>query len=109
MGAARANNIFALDGVHLDLADESGFAASCQQGRQLGFDGKTLIHPKTVAVANAAFSPSPEELQEARLIIEAHAEAEQQGEGVVVINSQLIEHLHVENAHRLCKMDGAIA
>ena len=69
--AARAHGLAALDGVHLDLADDAGFAAVCAQGRALGFDGKTLIHPKQIAPANAAFAPAPEELALARDIIEA--------------------------------------
>ena len=90
-----------LDGVHLDLSDDKGFAASCRQGRELGFDGKTLIHPKQIAAANAAFAPSAEEIEWSRRIIAAHAEAAAAGKGIVLVDGRLIENLHVENARRL--------
>jgi citrate lyase subunit beta / citryl-CoA lyase len=98
--AAHAYRLAILDGVHLDLADDEGFAAACRQGRELGFDGKTLIHPKTIAAANAAFAPSAEETAWARRIIAAHAEAEAAGKGVVLVDGKLIENLHVEDARR---------
>ena len=75
MLAARAYGLAVLDGVHLDLSDEEGFALSCRQGRELGFDGKTLIHPKQIAPANLAYAPSPEEIEWSRRVIAAHAEA----------------------------------
>lgn len=106
--AARAYGIAALDGVHLDLADDSGFAEACAQGRRLGFDGKTLIHPKTVAVANAAFAPAPEDVVKAREVIATYAEAVAQGKGVVVLDGKLIEQLHVDNARRLVALAEAI-
>jgi citrate lyase subunit beta / citryl-CoA lyase len=98
--AARAYRLAILDGVHLDLADDSGFAAVCHQGRELGFDGKTLIHPKTIAAANEAFAPTGEEVSAARRIIAAHAEATAAGKGVVLVDGKLIENLHVEDARR---------
>ncbi len=106
--AARASGLAILDGVHLDLADDAGFAASCRQGRELGFDGKTLIHPKTIDAANAAFAPSAEEIAFARKIISAHAEAEAAGKGVVLVDGKLIESLHVLNARRLVALDDRI-
>jgi citrate lyase subunit beta / citryl-CoA lyase len=99
--AARAHGLAILDGVHLDLADDEGFAASCRQGRELGFDGKTLIHPEQIAAANAAFAPTPAEIEWSRCIIAAHAEATAAGKGVVLVDGRLIENLHVENARRL--------
>jgi citrate lyase subunit beta/citryl-CoA lyase len=102
--AARGYGLAVMDGVHLDLADDEGFAASCRQGRALGFDGKTLIHPKTIAAANAAFAPSPEEVEWSRRIIAAHAEAVAAGKGVVLVDGKLIENLHVESARRLVAM-----
>jgi len=99
--AARAHGLAILDGVHLDLSDDEGFVASCRQGRELGFDGKTLIHPKQIAPANAAFAPSAEEVAWSRRIIAAHAEAAAAGKGVVLVDGRLIETLHVENARRL--------
>jgi citrate lyase subunit beta/citryl-CoA lyase len=107
--AARANGLAVLDGVYLDLEDDEGFAASCRQGRELGFDGKTLIHPKTVAAANAAFAPSSDELDFARKLIAVHASAEAAGKGVVVVDGKLIEALHVQNARRLVALADAIA
>jgi len=99
--AARAHGLAVLDGVHLDLADDEGFAAACRQGRELGFDGKTLIHPKQIAAANAAFAPTKEEVEWSRRIIAAHSEAAAAGKGVVLVEGRLIENLHVENARRL--------
>ena len=99
--AARAYGLAILDGVHLDLADDAGFKDACQQGRELGFDGKTLIHPKTLAAANQIYAPSDDDLAWARRIIEAHAAAEAEGKGVVLVDGKLIENLHVEAAKRL--------
>lgn len=107
--AARAFRLAILDGVYLDLEDLDGFERSCRQGAELGFDGKTLIHPKTIEIANRIFAPSPEDLEQARKIIEAHAEASAQGRGVVVVDGRLVENLHVENAHRLVALEQAIA
>jgi len=107
--AARANGLAALDGVHLDLSDDAGFEAACRQGRDLGFDGKTLIHPRTVDAANAAFTPSEEEMERARRIIEAHAVAEAEGKGVVVVDGRLVESLHVAEARRVVALSAAIA
>jgi citrate lyase subunit beta/citryl-CoA lyase len=98
--AARAYDLVILDGVYLDLADDKGFAEACHQGAELGFDGKTLIHPKTITAANAAFAPSETEVEWARRIIAAHAEAEVAGKGVVLVDGKLIENLHVAAAHR---------
>lgn len=102
--AARANNLSIVDGVHLDLADDKGFLKSCQQGADMGFDGKTVIHPKQIAGANAAFSPSPEEITEAKKIIATYETATKKGKGVVLIDGKLVEALHVENAKRILKL-----
>ena len=99
--AARAHGLAVLDGVHLDLGDEEGFAATCRQGRELGFDGRTLIHPKQIAAANIAYAPSREEIEWSRRVIAAHAEATAAGRGVALVDGKLIEGLHVENARRL--------
>lgn len=109
MLAARAAGIACLDGVYLDLNDDEGFAYSCQQGAELGFDGKTLIHPKTIAACNEAYAPSTTEVDWSRKIIQAHADAEAEGKGVVVVDGKLIENLHVENAKRLVAMADQIA
>jgi len=107
--AARAAGIVILDGVHLDLGDDKGFAASCQQGLELGFDGKTLIHPKTIAAANDVFSPGEDEIAWSKRIIEAHADAAREGKGVVLVDGKLIENLHVESARGMVAMAEAIA
>ncbi len=98
--AARAYGLAILDGVHLDLDDEAGFAESCRQGVELGFDGKTLIHPKTIETANRVFAPAEAELAWAHKIIAAFAEARAKGAGVVVVDGKLVEQLHVEMAER---------
>ena len=107
--AARAHGLAALDGVHLDLADDAGFAAACVQGRALGFDGKTLIHPKQIAPANAAFAPAAAEVAQARDIIAAHQAALAAGKGIVVVDGRLVENLHVEAAQRTVALAEAIA
>ncbi|MDF2094414.1 HpcH/HpaI aldolase/citrate lyase family protein [Aquibaculum arenosum] len=107
--AARAHGLAIVDGVHLDLDDAEGFAAHCLQGKQLGFDGKTLIHPKTLAKTNEVFAPSAEEVAQAHRIIEAHAAAVAEGKGVVVLDGKLVENLHVESAKRSVALAEAIA
>jgi citrate lyase subunit beta/citryl-CoA lyase len=99
--AARANGLAILDGVYLDLNDDEGFAYSCRQGAELGFDGKTLIHPKTIEAANRAFSPSDKDIDFARRVMAAHAAATAEGKGVVLVDGKLIENLHVEHARRM--------
>ncbi len=106
--AARAEGLAALDGVHLDLQDDAGLEAACRQGRDLGFDGKTLIHPRTIEVANRVFTPDPAEVERARRVIEAHREAEARGQGVVVVDGRLVEALHVEAARRLVALAAAV-
>ncbi|MEM7020975.1 MAG: CoA ester lyase [Pseudomonadota bacterium] len=107
--AARACGCAILDGVHLDLQDMAGFVAVCEQGAELGFDGKTLIHPRQIETANAAFAPDAGELELARRIIEAHANATRQGKGVVVVDGRLIEQLHVDQAQQRVQLADAIA
>ena len=106
--AARAYNMAILDGVHLDLRDDEGLAYSCEQGLAMGFDGKTLIHPRTIPIANQAFSPTEDEVVWSHKIIEAHAAALAEGKGVAVFEGKLIENLHVENAKRLVALAQAI-
>jgi len=108
MLAARAYGLAILDGVHFDLSDNEGFAFACRQGRELGFDGKTLIHPKQIAPANAAYAPSPEEIEYSRRVIAAHAEGAAAAKGVVLVDGKLVEGLHVENARRLLAVAGEI-
>ncbi len=101
---ARAAGIAILDGVHLDISDDEGFRASCVQGRDLGMDGKTLIHPKTIDIANQVFAPLEAEVAWAKKIIAAHGEAAKAGKGLVVVDGKLIENLHVAEAQRLMAM-----
>ncbi len=92
--AARAHGLAVLDGVHLDLDDDAGLAAACRQGRDQGFDGKTLIHPKQIAAANAAFAPTDAELASARKRLDAWRAAQAAGQGVAVVDGALVENLH---------------
>jgi citrate lyase subunit beta/citryl-CoA lyase len=94
--------------VYLDLSDAAGFRAACEQGRELGFDGKTLIHPKQLEAANQVFAPTAQSLDNARTIIQAWEQARTEGKGVVVVNDRLIENLHVEEARRSLALDKAI-
>ena len=107
--AARATGKVILDGVYNDVRDPEGFAAECLQGAQMGFDGKTLIHPGQLDAANAAFAPDEDEVASSREIIEAFEAAEREGRGVATVNGRMIENLHVENAKRVLAMADAIA
>jgi len=106
--AAHAYGIDVLDGVYNDIADAEGFAAECAQGRDLGFDGKTLIHPSQIAPCNAAFSPSAEETAQARKIIAAFDQPENQGKGVVQIDGRMVERMHADIARRTVAIAEAI-
>lgn len=107
--AARAYQLVVLDGVYTNLDDEDGLQTSCEQGLELGFNGKTLIHPKQLAAANSVFAPAAAELEFAGRIMAAHAEAEAAGQGVVVVDGKLIESLNVQDAHRIVALAEAIA
>ena len=107
--AARAHGIACLDGVHNALRDEEGLRAECREGRDMGFDGKTLIHPAQVAIANEAFAPLPEEVDRARREIEAFEAARAEGRGVAVLDGRLVEGLHVETARATLARAEAIA
>ena len=107
--AARAADKVILDGVFNDIKDEAGFLAECQVGRQMGFDGKTLIHPSQVGPCNGAFSPEPAEIELAERIIAAFEEAEAEGRGVVTVDGRMIENLHVDEARRVLAIRDAIA
>lgn len=107
--AARAHGRVILDGVRLDLDDTAGFDAACQQGVDLGFDGKTLIHPKQIDPCNKIFAPGENEIAEARKIVAAFETAEAAGQGVVLVDGKLIENLHVEAARRTLSFAEMIA
>jgi len=107
--AARAHGLAVLDGVHLDLHDDAGLEAACKQGRDQGFDGKTLIHPKQIAAANAAFAPTKEELATARKRVDAWRAAQAAGQGVAVVDGALVENLHALDAERQLALAAAIS
>jgi len=106
--AARAHQLCVLDGVHLSLDDEDGLRQSCIQGRDMGFDGKTLIHPSQIALANQIFGPSPEEIDEARQRITAYEAAISSGAGIAVLHGKLVEELHIQDAKRILALANAI-
>jgi citrate lyase subunit beta / citryl-CoA lyase len=106
--AARATGRVILDGVYNDVRDADGFAAECRQGRDFGFDGKTLIHPGQVEPCNEIFAPSAEEVEHAHRVIAAFEEAEREGRGVATVDGRMIENLHVANAERTLAMAEAI-
>ncbi len=105
--AARATGTAILDGVYNDVKDEAGFLAECRQGQEMGFDGKTLVHPGQVAGANAVFGPSEAAVEDARGVLQAWREG--QGAAVVTYRGRMVESLHVETARRLLTMHDAIA
>ncbi|MEH6744951.1 HpcH/HpaI aldolase/citrate lyase family protein [Hyphomonas sp.] len=108
MAAARAYNIVAIDGVYNDIKNEQGLIDECEQGRDLGFDGKTLIHPSQLDTANRVFAPSPHDVEHAQAVIEAFADPENAGKGVLKVNGKMTELLHLDEARRTVAMDEAI-
>lgn len=106
---ARSLDIEVLDGVHLDFRNEDTFRAACDQARAMGFDGKTLIHPSQVAVANEVFGYGDDAVERARAVIEVWAEAQAAGKGVAVLDGQLVENLHVAEAERVLAFADALA
>jgi citrate lyase subunit beta/citryl-CoA lyase len=107
--AARAYDVDVLDGVYNDFKDLEGFARECAQGQMLGMDGKTLIHPTQIAGANDAFTPAAAEVAWARKILEAFAQPENAGKGVIKIDGRMVELLHAEMAKRTVAIADAIA
>jgi citrate lyase subunit beta/citryl-CoA lyase len=106
--AARATGRVILDGVYNDIKDEAGFLAECVQGREMGFDGKTLIHPSQVGPCNEVFSPDEAAVDLARRTIAAFEEAQAEGRGVVTLDGRMIENLHVDEARRVLAIQAAI-
>jgi citrate lyase subunit beta/citryl-CoA lyase len=106
--AARATGRVILDGVYNDVRDADGFAAECEQGRQFGFDGKTLIHPSQLEPCNRIFAPSPEEIDRSHAIIDAYEAARREGRGVATVDGRMIENLHVDNARRILALAEAV-
>ena len=107
--AARAAGIICVDGVYNAFRDEAGLAAECAEGRDFGFDGKTLIHPAQVAIANAVFSPTEAEIDLARRQITAYEAARAAGQGVAVVDGRIVENLHVDTARATLAKADAIA
>lgn len=107
--AARAHRRVIVDGVFNAFKDDDGLRAECEQGRDMGFDGKTLIHPAQLAVANAVFAPTEAEIDLARRQIAAFDEAKAQGKGVAVVDGRIVENLHVETARAALARAEAIA
>ena len=107
--AARAAGVICLDGVYNAFRDEQGLAWECEQGRDMGFDGKTLIHPDQLAITNAIFAPSAEEIDLATRQIAAWEEAESEGRGVAVVDGRIVENLHVATARDLLARAAVIA
>jgi citrate lyase subunit beta/citryl-CoA lyase len=107
--AARAHNVDIVDGVYNDIKDLGGFRAECVQGRELGLDGKTLIHPSQIDICNEVFAPSAAEVDGARAIIDAFALAENAGKGVIQLNGKMVELLHADMARRTLAIADAIA
>ncbi len=107
--AARAYSLAVIDGVHIDLDDDAAFIESCRASRALGFDGRSLIHPKQIAGANEAYAPSAADIAGARKIVEAHRTAAADGKAVVVVDGRLVEFLHVRAAERLLRQAEMIA
>ncbi|WP_236790267.1 CoA ester lyase [Amycolatopsis sp. GM8] len=106
--AARATGKVILDGVYNDVKDVAGFEAECLQGKQFGFDGKTLIHPGQIEPCNRVFAPSAEEIEQARRVIAAFEEATAAGRGVATVDGRMIENLHVDNARRMLALAEAL-
>jgi citrate lyase subunit beta / citryl-CoA lyase len=106
--AARATGKVILDGVYNDIKDPEGFEAECVQGRQLGFDGKTLIHPSQLEPCNRVFAPTADAVDRARRIIEAFEQAEADGRGVVSVDGRMVENLHVDQARQTLALATAI-
>jgi citrate lyase subunit beta/citryl-CoA lyase len=107
--AARAAGKVIIDGVYNDVKNLEGFDAEARQGREMGFDGKTLIHPSQVEPANVAFAPSDEDIEHARSMISTFEEAKAAGQGVVTFNGRMVEELHIRDAHRILAFAEAIA
>jgi (3S)-malyl-CoA thioesterase len=107
--AARAHGLVCVDGVYNAFRDEVGLAAECAEGRDFGFDGKTLIHPAQIDITNAAFAPSEDEVDLARRQIAAYEEALREGQGVAVVDGKIVENLHVDTARATLAKAEAIA
>lgn len=106
LGAKAAGKVI-LDGVYNEVADADGFTRECQQGRDMGFDGKTLIHPMQIELAHEVFTPSPDEVAYAERVVGAYQAAEQSGNSVILVDGKLVEMLHVRGAQRILALERA--
>jgi citrate lyase subunit beta/citryl-CoA lyase len=109
VAAARAHGVDILDGVYNDISDARGFEAECTQGRDMGLDGKTLIHPGQIEIANAVYAPTVAEIDSARSIIGAFSLDENAGKGAIQLNGRMVERLHAEMARRTLSIAQGIA
>jgi len=109
VAGARAHGLNILDGVFNQIGDEAGFRAECEQGRDLGFDGKTLIHPSQIEAANRVFAPSAEEVEDSRRIIAAFDAPENRDKGVIALEGRMVERMHADMAARVVALADAIA
>ncbi|MEO1304558.1 MAG: CoA ester lyase [Pseudomonadota bacterium] len=109
VAAARAYDLLAIDGVFNGIGDDEGLMAECQQGRLMGFDGKTLIHPSQIHAANQVFAPAEEDVAQAQAVIAAFADPANTGKGVLKVNGKMTELLHLEEAERTVAVADAIA
>ena len=109
VAAARAYGLDVIDGVYNDFRDQEGFARECAEARDMGFDGKSIIHPNQIAASNAAFGPIAEEVAQARAIIAAFERPENAGKGVIELEGRMVERLHVDMARRTVAIAEAIA
>jgi citrate lyase subunit beta / citryl-CoA lyase len=98
--AGHAYGLDVIDGVYNDIHDAEGFARECREARDMGFDGKTLIHPSQIEPCNAAFTPSPQEVAEASKIVAAFDQPENRDKGVIALDGRMVERMHAESARR---------
>ncbi|MGH6957639.1 MAG: HpcH/HpaI aldolase/citrate lyase family protein [Caulobacteraceae bacterium] len=108
VAAARSRNLVALDGVHNEIDDLEALETTCRQGADIGFDGRTLIHPSHLAICNRAYAPPPEEVAWARAVVHAFALPENEGRGALRVEGRLAERLHLSEARRLLEVASAI-
>jgi citrate lyase subunit beta/citryl-CoA lyase len=108
IAAARAYGLDILDGPYGAIGDAQGLAAECEQGRDLGFDGKTLIHPSQIDACNVAYSPSAAEIAEAKKIVAAFEQPENRDKGVIALDGRMVERLHADMARRTLALAEAI-
>jgi citrate lyase subunit beta/citryl-CoA lyase len=109
VAAARMGGLTILDGVYNDIQDEAGLERQCAEGLAFGFDGKTLIHPRQVEIANRAFSPTSEEIGWARVVVQAFDQSENGGKGVIQVEGRMVERLHLDQARQTLELAQVMA